>query len=210
MNMNYLQFREAFYNLGIFSTIQVKLMYPGFNSDNLIHWQKKGYIYRIRNKWYCFSDFTRVNGFQYLLANFIYKPSYISHQEALMFYGLIPEHIVDSVSVTTRKTIQFTFQNRTYKYYSIAPALYFGYELKEIPVNGTSYNHLIADKEKAILDFLYFSGNYYSEEELAEIRFNELVLKDEVDWEKMKNYLSIFRNKALNRNIEIIRKMYEL
>lgn len=210
MNLNFYQFREAFYKLGIFSVNQVYLMFPDFNSDNLLQWQKKGYIFRIRNKWYCFREFTDITGFHYLIANAIYNPSYVSHQEALLFYGLIPEHIVDSVSVTTKKTMSYLFQGRTYKYYSISPDYFFGYELKEMNVNGMVRHFRIAGREKAILDYLYLYDFYNTEQEISEIRFNETVLASDVDWIRMDDYVKRFVNKALKRRIDLVKEVYSI
>lgn len=64
----------------------------------------------MRRDWYCFSDCISIPEFSFIIANAIYGPSYISHQEALMFYGLIPEHIVGSTSMTTKKTKKFDVQ----------------------------------------------------------------------------------------------------
>ncbi len=124
MAISYLEFREALYPQGLFSSAQVKLHYPDFNANNLLHWQKKGYIVRLRREWYCFRELTRLPEFNFLVANNIYAPSYISHQEALLFYGLIPEHIVDSTSITTKKTKSFEIPGKTFKYYSIHPRLF--------------------------------------------------------------------------------------
>ena len=155
MPLSYLEFRESLYPQGLFSLGQIHLFYPEFNTDNLVHWQKKGYITRLRREWYCFNEFLKVPEFNFLIANNIYSPSYISHQEALLFYGLIPEHIVDSTSITTKKTKAFTILGKSFKYYSIHPRFFFGYELKEMTTNGFKRNFMIADREKAILDLLY-------------------------------------------------------
>ncbi len=210
MNLSFLQFREAFSQQGIFSVYHIRLVFPRFNSDNLLHWQRKGYILKLRNSWYCFKEFITITDFQYLVANTIYAPSYISHQEALLFYGLIPEHVLDSTSITTKKTASFICLGRTYKYYSISPAYYFGYELKEMTVNGMTRNFLIADREKAILDFLYIYNFYNTEQDIAEIRFNEVVLEEDVNWERMESYLVRFNNKALERRIRLVQKIYSL
>lgn len=208
--MNFIQFKEALLRQGIFSVDHIRLFFPDFNNDNLLYWQKKGYIYKIRNKWYCFREFTDITGYQYLIANIIYSPSYISHQEALSFYGLIPESIVDAVSVTTRKTANFHFLKRTYKYFSISRKYFFGYELKEMDVNGINRHFLMADREKAILDLLYLYDFYKNEQDIAEIRFNEYLLENEIDWNKMGNYLGRFRNNMLEKKIRILQKIYNI
>lgn len=210
MRLSFLEFKEAFFQQGIFSINHIRLLYPDFNSDNLLNWQKKGFIFKLRNIWYCFKEFTTITDFNYLVANIIYTPSYISHQEALMFYGLIPEHIVDSTSITTKKTAGFICLNRRYKYYSISPKYFFGYELKEMSVNGIIRNFLIADKEKAILDFLYIYEFYNNEQDISEIRFNENLLVNEVDWSKMDKYLERFNNKSLRKKIKLIQKVYNV
>ena len=210
MSLSFLQFKETLFQQGIFSIDHIRLLFPDFNSDNLLNWQKKGYIFKLRNKWYCFREFTTITDSHYLIANTIYSPSYISHQEALLFYGLIPEHIIDSTSVTTKKTASYTCLNKRYKYYSISPKYFFGYCLKKMMVNGIPRNFLIAEMEKAILDFLYFYDFYNTEEDILEIRFNEIVLEDEVNWDKIDDYLGKFNNKALIKRIRLIQKAYHL
>ena len=210
MPISYFEFREKLYPQGIFSISQVRLYFPDFNSDNLLFWQKKGYILRLRKGWYCFREFTQVPEFSFLVANNLYAPSYISHQEALLFYGLIPEHIVDSTSITTKKTETFTVLGKIYKYYSIHPKLFFGYVLKKMTVNGWTRNFMIAEKEKAILDLLYLFDFYKTEEDLAEIRFNRSVLEKDVDWQKMDEYLGRFNIKILEKKVRLIQKIHQL
>ena len=210
MNLSFILFKEALLQQGLFSTDHIRLLFPAFNTDNLLHWQKAGYIFRLRNKWYCFKEFLTITDYHYLVANNIYTPSYISHQEALMYYGLIPEHVLDSISITTKKTAKFLSLNRTYKYYSISPKYFFGYELKEMSVNGLKRNFLMADREKAILDLLYIYNIYKTEQDVSELRFNELVLENEVNWRKMENYLRKFNIRTLTNSANLIKKIYNL
>jgi len=210
MNLSFILFKEALLQQGLFSTDHIRLLFPAFNTDNLLHWQKAGYIFRLRNKWYCFKEFLTITDYHYLVANNIYTPSYISHQEALMYYGLIPEHVVDSVSITTKKTAGFLAVNRTYRYYSISLKYFFGYELKEMMVNGLKRNFLMADREKAILDLLYIYNIYKTEQDISELRFNELVLENEVNWSKIENYLGKFNIRTLTNSANLIKKIYNL
>ncbi len=210
MSLNYIRFKEALSSQGIFSTDHIRLLFPGFNSDNLLHWQNKGYIIKLRNKWYCFSDTTTTPGFQFLVANLIYQPSYISHQEALAFYGLIPESVIDSVSVTTKKTMSFRALDRTFKYYSIHPRYFFGYEIKEMNASGIRRGFMMADREKAILDLLYLYDFYKTGPDISEIRFNDTVLGSDVDWDRMEQYLERFNNKSLEKKIDLLIKTYHL
>jgi len=210
MSVSYLEFRESLYPQGLFSISQVRLYFPDFNSDNLLSWQKKGYIIKLRRGWYCFSEFTKVPEYNFLVANNIYSPSYVSHQEALLFYGLIPEHIVDSTSITTKKTAAYTIQGKVFKYYSVHPRLFFGYELKEMKANGFKRNFMIADREKAILDLLYIFDFYKTKEDIKEIRLNEPAIENDINWNRMEDYLSRFDIKTLEKKVRLIQKIYQL
>ncbi|HBS85269.1 MAG: hypothetical protein A2W91_15800 [Bacteroidetes bacterium GWF2_38_335] len=210
MNTGFNIFREKLFQQGIFSITSIRIIFPGFNTDNLLSWQKKGYILKIRNGWYCFKEFLSVTDHHFLIANNIYQPSYVSHQEALSYYGLIPEHIVNSVSISTNKTQVFNFYGKVYKYYSVKPAFFFGYCLKNMTVNGENRNFMIAEKEKAILDLLYIYDFYRTAQDLEEIRFNEQVLQNDIDWKKMDEFLKRFGIISLEKKILTIKKIYNI
>ena len=78
------------------------------NLMNLVRWQEKGYILKLRNRWYAFNDAESSENMEWLAANLIYSPSYISLHTALSWYNLIPEMIATTTSVTTRKTNKFS------------------------------------------------------------------------------------------------------
>ena len=77
-------------------------------------------------------------------------------------------------------------------------------------VNGLTRSFMIAEKEKAILDLLYVFDFYKTEEDLAEIRFNESVLENDIDWQKMDEYLARFNIKTLEKKIRLIQKIHYL
>lgn len=209
MNTGFIQFREALFAQGLFSTDHVHLHFPNFNTDNLLYWQKKGYIMKLRNKWYCFMEFPAVPDSHFLIANQLYTPSYISHQEALAFYGMIPEHIVDSTSVTTKKTNSFKVLGRYYKYYSLKPELFFGYRLMSLTMNGIERNFLIAEKEKAILDLLYLFSFYKTQVDMEELRLNQHIMENEINWVKLDGYLKRFNSKTLISKMSVLKKVYK-
>ena len=77
-------------------------------------------------------------------------------------------------------------------------------------VNGLTRKFMIAEKEKAILDLLYLFDFYKTEEDLAEIRFNESVLENDIDWQRMDEYLARFNIKTLEKKIRLIQKIHHL
>lgn len=210
MNIGYITFREQLFQQGLFRIASVRLLFPGFNTDNLLNWQKKGYIVKLRNGWYCFNEFLSVPDNHFLIANSICEPSYISHQEALAYYGIIPEHIVDSVSMTTKKTKVFSVNGRTFKYYSLKSEYYFGYCLKEMKVNGIMRNFVIAEREKAILDFLYIFDFYKTARDFEELRLNQTILRNDIDWVKMDDYLARFGIRTMEKKVLSVKKVYDV
>ena len=66
----------------VFSTRDIKKMFPGMNNMNLVRWHQKGYLIKIIKGWYCFSDYEPAENISWLIANLIYSPSYISLHSA--------------------------------------------------------------------------------------------------------------------------------
>jgi predicted transcriptional regulator of viral defense system len=86
------------------------------------------------------------------IANYLLEPSYISLETALSYYRVIPETVYSVTSITPKAPRTFTRLNRKFTYHHINRMLYFGYG--KAVIGGTKI--LIADKEKAVLDYLYF------------------------------------------------------
>lgn len=82
------------------------------------------------------------------IANFIYQPSYISLESALSLYGIISGFSYKITSITVKKSRTFTINEKDYLYSHINQELFWGYEKKE--------DFLIAEKEKALVDLIYF------------------------------------------------------
>ena len=81
------------------------------------------------------------------IANFLYEPSYVSLEAALNFHGVLSQFPYEIASVTTRKPVTKTIDEKTYRYVRIKKELFWGYE--------TVQGFLIAHPEKALLDLLY-------------------------------------------------------
>lgn len=199
--MLFLEFKNKLLKLGVFSLADIAIFYPKFDTRRLFEWQNKGYILKLRNGWYCFSDIEKGESFSFFVANRIYKPSYISLESALSYHNIIPEAVYSICSVTTNKTMIFDTNIGEMRYSTLNARLYFGYEIlyvNEKPVN-------IACPEKAILDFLYLN-HYNSEEELIDSRFS----MDNISVDKMINLLEKFKNKALEKRVRTLMNAYDL
>jgi len=89
----------------------------------------------------------------FALANFIYQSSYISFESALNFYGILSQFPYEITSVTSKKTVEKTFESKVFVYNHIKKDLFWGYKKQD--------NFLIAFPEKALLDQLYLTAKGY-------------------------------------------------
>ena len=143
---------------------------------------------------------------RYVIANHLYEPSYVSLFGALHYYSLIPEHVYETTSVTTRKTTRFEFSDRRFSFRTIKPALFFGYEA--IPWKDQTY--LIARPEKAILDLAYLEPQFSDPDWLLSLRFDEWALREDIDWFRMHYYAMAMGTKTVLDRIKLLINTYEL
>jgi len=193
--MNYMNFysRLKKLNVDVFSLREIQNLFPGENlktiKNNLTRWLKRDYIRRIRRDLY---ELTEREIPDFYLANRIYAPSYISLETALSFYSIIPEVAVHVTSVTTKPTREFKTTHGLFIYHTCKKSAFLGYYL----LGYDRYKVLIADKEKALVDFLYFRKN--REIDFDGERFNERILK-EINWEKAEGYAELFDRVTVNK-----------
>ena len=143
----------------------------------------------------------------FYIANCIYKPSYISLQTALSYYGLIPEAVANITSVATLKTALFENSVGVFSYKKIKDSFFTGFE--HIKFDGEK-NVLFASLEKALLDFLYLYPFYNTEKSIYHLRLNEDILTETVDFDKLDILLSNFKSKNLEKRIRLLKKVYSL
>ena len=205
--MNYLEFRSRMYDLGCFNTHQVYAWKPEFDRNNFVRWTKKGLLIRLRQGYYTFPEYKSQPDYTLYFANRIYRPSYISLHTALAFYGLIPEAVVQVTSVTSLKTAGFENEFAAYDYRTVQQELIFGYVQKPM-ADGKTF--LLAQPEKALLDLLYLNPFYTSEQDMEELRLDEDFLEEEFDFNRLEEYKTRFKNKALEKRVRILLNTYGL
>src|SRR3989344_5221796 len=87
-----------------------------------------------------------------VIANRLYKPSYLSFEYVLAYYNILPEMPYTITSATTKPTRIFTIAEKTFIFSTIKNEAYTGY----IALKRGGQLILIAEPEKALVDYLYF------------------------------------------------------
>jgi predicted transcriptional regulator of viral defense system len=192
----FLSFKNTLQDFIVFTPNDIHKFFPKFDKKNLVNWQKKGYIKRIRNNYYCFSDIQKSEDFLFYVANAIYNPSYISLESALSFYAIIPEGVYSITSVSTLKTNEFDTDFTRFTYRNVKPNLYFGYRL--LTYQNQSFK--IASPEKTILDYLYLNPHIKDAADFEELRWNKLELLT-INLNLLDDYMELFDSNALNQRV---------
>lgn len=120
---------------------------------------------------------SNTNGF--MLAQFIYGPSYLSFDYVLYRQGLIPETVYNTFTCATynkRKIKKYTNKFGTYIYRDV-PNIVFS--LGVLSFQNEEYSYLIATAEKALCDKLYTISPVKSIKDLKKLLFEDLRIDEE-------------------------------
>ena len=168
----------------------------------LHRWQVSGDIINIRRNFYCIRP-ARLDTYTAMtIANIIYSPSYVSGMSVLKMHNLIPEEIFSITSVTSRLPAHFSTDLGNFQYQKINSNLYWGYNLIKFKNNII----LIAQLEKAILDFLYLHTYLKSEVDFESLRIDADEFNEQINLKKLQNYCHKFNNKTLQARLNIFIK----
>lgn len=200
--MNYTEFHDEMKGFPNFSIVEIEKHFPNFDSRRLVEWQQKGYIKRLRNRFYYFSKQSINESFLFITANEIYRPSYISLESALSKYGFIPEGVFQIISCSTRKTQFFKTPLGNFSYRHIKPDLYFGYRLEE----WQNHYYAIAEPEKVLIDYLYFHPEVKKIKDIISLRWNAELINERISLQKLNNYQEQIGAPALTKRLNLLKE----
>ena len=86
----------------------------------------------------------------FLLANHLYGPSYVSLETALSHWGLIPEKVFETASMTTHRSVKYDTNAGRFSYTHL-PLPYYAFGQQILPFSEKQ-TALIASPEKALCD----------------------------------------------------------
>jgi len=196
----YERFRQSFANDPVISVSEIKKVYPNFDTRNLVNWQKKGYLIRLRNGLYTFAAQANKEQDLFVVANRLYEPSYVSLESALSWHGVIPEGVYSVESVATRKTNCFITPIARFNYRTIKSELFFGYDI----LQSEKSPFRMATLEKAILDFYYLNPNVVSAIDLQSLRWS-LVAIAQVDFQQLADFAKLFNTPKIDAQIKLLK-----
>lgn len=200
--LNYIEFRNYFKHYAVISMNDIYAVEPRFDNRRLYEWSRKGFIHKIINGFYVFSDRQIDEAFMFHIANRIYRHSYISLETALSYYNLIPEQIFIITSVSTRKTKIFDTDMGYFSYKHIKQKLFLGYDI----VHDDTHSFFIASPEKALLDYLYLNAEINDRDDIAGLRINHEICREIIDIEKLMVLADYIDNNRVDRCIKILVK----
>jgi len=168
-------------------------------------WIKRGYLEKIRRGIYKMANYQIKDSF--ILANFIYSPSYISLETALNYHGIIPDIPFEVTSVTINKTKVFKIKNYgVFSFHHLKSNLFFGFEIIRSEKN---YIYNMAFPEKALFDYLYLRAKKIDSTEgfIDELR---LSLPKKFNWAKFQKWSKLvsMRNKNFHHFSQLLINKY--
>ena len=184
----------------------IRKRYGDFSPNTFKTWQDKDLVRKLRNGLYLNNAFevgTRVDKF--VIANELYAPSYISLYTALSYYSLIPEYVIEILSVTTNKTKQFLRKDTRYRYHTLKPELFWGYE--NVPWRGTTYS--VAYPEKAILDLAYLEPRFSDRGWIEEMRFDRWGIMEDLNWDRMMLFSHMMQSEVVMQRIALLLDVFD-
>jgi len=150
---------------------------------------KAGWFIRLKKGLYLVVTDISTLGFsdvsEQVIAQSLSDDSYISFESALQYWGMFDQMLSRIDSVITKTTRTYKVLQTTYTFSKIKKELYFGFT--EVMINNQRVK--MAEKEKAILDILYFRSSRYSVSLVLE-KLKEH--QGQFDFEKMKAASTIY------------------
>lgn len=136
------------------STSAIASLFPELTASNqkVRNLETAGKLIRLKKGLYVVApSVSRVSLSTELIANHLYAPSYVSMQTALRYYGLIPEAVYTTQSMTLKHSRHFDTPLGRFEYQMITRE---AFPVGITSINKQSYAFLIATPEKALCDLI--------------------------------------------------------
>ena len=142
----------------------------------LSRWKEGGKVVQLRRGLYALAEpYRSAAPHPFLIANRLVKASYVSLQSALAWYGMIPEHVPVTTSVTTLRPWSWDISFGTFTYHHVKTGLFHSYAPIEVSPGSTA---LVATREKALVDLIHLTPGGEAAVFIRELRLQNLEAVD--------------------------------
>jgi predicted transcriptional regulator of viral defense system len=167
----------------------------------LTRWTTNGQVYQLRRGLYALAPpYQKVKPHPFLIANRLQRASYVSLQSALAFYGLIPETVHATQSVSAGRPGRWKTPLGDFQYRHVKPDLLRGYRLVDLG----NQQALVATPVKALLDLVYLQPSGDTPEYLHELRLQNL---EQINLDELVNLTETYHTPKLDRAVEVISQL---
>jgi len=175
---------------------------PAHVRRQLSRWTAAGRLYQLRRGLYALAPpFQKVKPHPFLVANRIVRGSYVCCQSALAHYGLIPEYVPVTTSVTSGRPARWDTPLGIYQFRHLKPDMQHGYRLTELSAGQRAF---VASPEKALLDLIHLQPGGDSLQYLWELRLQNL---DRLDLDELQRQVDLARSPKLRRAAVLVRDL---
>lgn len=115
-------------------------------------------------------------------------------------------------SVATRKTQAFHTPIGSFTYQHLKPQCFFGYQVLRSLNTGDPTDRPVrmAYLEKALLYYCYLHPKLITVDDFAAMRLNATLLRNNLDYERMRSYMTLFNTKQLTLRINALTHYIDL
>jgi predicted transcriptional regulator of viral defense system len=155
---------------GVFRTGQILSgeQSPANVRRQLNRWVKRGRVIQLRRGVYVLAEpYAKTTVHPFMAANALRNVSYVSLQSALAHYGMIPEYVPVTTSVTTGRPEELSTPIGRFQFRHVSTPLLYGFGEVEIARNQVV---LLASPQKALVDLLYLTPHSDRSDYLRELR----------------------------------------
>lgn len=152
----------------------LRSLFSGYRSprNKIANLEQAGKIIRLKRGMYVVSPTVSKQLLsEELIANHIYGPSYVSMESALRYYGLIPEQVYTTRSMTPNRSKNVENQIGKFEYITVNEN-YYPIGIKQQTVED-KYTFLIAAPEKALCDMIAATPQLRIQSEKALVAYLE-------------------------------------
>lgn len=206
-----MEFERLLELIGDEPVFETALLLAGKVNPNVVRlqlsrWTKSGRLYQLRRGLYALAPpYQKVKPHPFLIANRMQRASYVSGQSALAFYGLIPDIVHLTFSVTAGRQERLETPLGVFEFRHIKPELLNGYRMIDLlGWQQPGQQALVATPEKALLDLVYLQPGGDKHAYLRELRLQNL---DRLDLEELRQQAEIFDSPKLRRAVETITRL---